>query len=297
MTHKKEKELSGSEDNGLLKVSDKNNSTGTSRSFVEILSKQMLESFEVYRMQWKSLFLNSVIAGLEIGFSYLLIATLYHILIDKISSSYIFHLFAVVYPVGFLMVVLGKSILFTEQTALLTLPVLNRNKSFISLLKIWLIVIAGNLFGGILFSTLTFFIAPSMGIFTTTDMANIALYVLDVDVWIMFFSALLAGWLMGLMSWVLNSTDETISKILLVFIITGTIGFLGLHHSIIGNIEIFAGVLASPQIAVYDYLIFLLIVLSGNAVGGAIFVALFKYSIFISTLQNGSNNQSNPKQD
>jgi formate/nitrite transporter FocA (FNT family) len=297
MEDKKKQELTENPDSTILETSKKNKASANSRSFVEILSKQMLESFEVYRMQWKSLFLNSSIAGLEIGFSYLLIATLFQLLVDKISSSYIFHLFALVYPIGFLMVVLGKSILFTEQTALLTLPVLNRNKSFLSLLKIWLIVITGNLTGGIIFSTLTFLIAPSMGIFNTDTMVEIAIYVLDIDIWVMFFSALLAGWLMGLMSWVLNSTDETISKILLVFIITGTIGFLGLHHSIIGNIEVFAGYLATHQITFTNYASFLFVVLFGNAVGGAIFVALFKYSIFISTFPNGSNNQNEAKKE
>ncbi len=293
MNDPEKQEMTKKLDSTLQSVAKEQKVSGNSRSFVEILSKQMLESFEVYRLQLKSLFLNSVIAGLEIGFSYLLIATLYHLLIDKISVSFVFHMFALVYPIGFLMVVLGKSILFTEQTALLTLPVLNGNRSFASLIKIWFIVIAGNLSGGILFSTLTFFIAPSMGIFSPVDMANIGLHVLSIDVWVMFFSALLAGWLMGLMSWVLNSTEETISKILLVFIITGTIGFLGLHHSIIGNIEVFSGFLASPQISISDYLTFLLIVLLGNAVGGAIFVALFKYSIFISTFKNGSNHTDN----
>ncbi len=289
MKNPEKKQLKKKLDSTIKSAAKEKKQTGNTRTFVQILSNQMLESFDVYRLQWKSLFLNSVIAGLEIGFSYLLIATLYHLLLGKISTTNIFHLFALVYPIGFLMVVLGRSILFTEQTALLTLPVLNGNKSFVSLISIWSVVIAGNLTGGVLFSILTLYIAPSLGIFTIADMVDISLYVLGIDGWVMFFSALLAGWLMGLLSWVLNSSDETISRIILVFILTGTIGFLGLHHSIIGNIEVFLGFLTSPQISLSDYLIFLLIVLSGNAVGGAIFVALFKYSIFITTVQDDSN--------
>ncbi len=289
MKNPEKKELNKKLGANLKSIAKEKKQTGNTRSFEQILSNQMLESFEVYRLQRKSLFLNSVIAGLEIGFSYLLIATLYHLLLGKISTSYIFPLFALVYPIGFLMVVLGKSILFTEQTALLTLPVLNGNKSFVSLIIIWSVVIAGNLAGGILFSILTIFIAPSLGIFSASDMADIGLYVGGIDAWIMFFSALLAGWLMGLLSWVLNSSNETISRIILVFIITGTIGFLGLHHSIVGNIEVFLGFLTSPEISFSDYMIFLLNVLAGNAVGGAIFVALFKYSVFFTTLKDETN--------
>lgn len=285
------KDVKSQIDSTLRSASKGRKEINNTRSFVEILSKQMLDSFHVYRLQWRSLMLNSIIAGLEIGFSYLLLATLYSLLIDRVSDTYIFPMFALVYPVGFVMVVLGKSILFTEQTALLTLPVLSGKKRFSSLVSIWSLVIAGNLLGGTLFSILTFFIAPSLEIFSVSDMADIANYVLGIDLWIMFFSAILAGWLMGLMSWILSSTDETISRIIMVFLITGTIGFLGLHHSIVGSIEVFLGLLASSDIGVLDYFIFLIIVLLGNAVGGAIFVALFKYGAFLSNFSETKNNK------
>ena len=252
------------------------------RAFVDILSSQMIESFHVYRLNTSSLFLSSFNAGLEIGVSYLLLASLFHIFSPTLMAPNVYSLFAFVYPVGFILVILGKSILFTEQTSLLALPVLNGKKSFKELLNIWGVVIAGNIIGGIIFSLIVYLLIPRLHIFNIEDMATIGAHVIDYDYIVLFFSAMLAGWLMGLLSWVLNSTDDTITRLILVFIITGTIGFLGLHHSIVGNIEAFLGFLASSEVSFWDYLSFLIIALLGNAFGGATLVALFKYRAFTS---------------
>jgi formate/nitrite transporter FocA (FNT family) len=53
-----------------------------------------------------------------------------------------------------------------------------------------------------------------------------------------FFSAIVAGWLMGLLNWLINSVKNSLTRIFLIFMITGVIGFGGFHHSIVGNIEV-----------------------------------------------------------
>jgi len=66
-------------------------------------------------------------------------------------------------------------------------------------------------------------------------------------------------------------------RILLVLIVTGTIGLLHLPHSIAGNVEVLFGLLVSPAITLTDYAGFLVLATLGNAFGGAVFVALLKY--------------------
>ena len=96
-----------------------------------------------------------------------------------------------------------------------------------------------------------------------------------------FVSAIVAGWLMGLLSWLLASSRDTISRIVMIYMITAVMSFTGLHHSIIGSVEVFSGMLSSPDISVWDYLSFQSTALMGNAFGGAIFVALLKYRAFV----------------
>jgi formate/nitrite transporter FocA (FNT family) len=248
--------------------------------YSDILSRVIQEGEEVFKIKSRAMTLSAVIAGLEIGFSYLLIATLYHSLSGKIGENTIYKLFSLVYPIGFVLVILGKSALFTEQTSVLTLPVLNGQRTIFELLRIWGLVIFGNLVGGILFVLFIGTLAPALNLFTHETMAEIGEHVIHDDVRILFLSAIVAGWLMGLLNWLLNSTLNSITRIFLIFMITGVIGFGGFHHSIIGNVEVFGGLIYSNSITVLGYLWFLFLALLGNGIGGAIVVGLFKYRIF-----------------
>jgi len=266
-------------ENESKKVDEKN-------EYRDILSRVIHEGEEIFNIKSQAMTLSAVIAGLEIGFSYFLVCTLYALLQGKVDESTIFKLFSVVYPVGFILVILGKSALFTEQTSVLTLPVLNGQRTVWELMRIWGLVIVGNIVGGILFTFFIGSLAPQLQLFTHETMATIGQHVIDYDAWILFLSAIVAGWLMGLLNWLLNSTINAFARIFLIFMITGVIGFGGFHHSIVGNIEVFGGFLYSDTITFLDYLWFLVLALLGNGIGGAVVVGLFKYRVFESNYKN-----------
>lgn len=253
----------------------------TAKSHGEILKEQICEGQEIYNRSPSSILLSSLTAGLEIGFSFLMICTVFFYFSDKVVEETLFKLIALVYPLGFILVVLGQSILFTEQTSLLTLPVLNKKRSAWSLLKLWALVILGNLIGGMLMALLLTWVGPQLGIFDLKSVATIGEHVAHYDGFTIFISAILAGWLMGLLSWLITSSKETVSRIIIIYLITSVMAFTGLHHSIIGNIEVFAGLLVSSSITFSDYTTFQVLALLGNAVGGAVFVALLKYRAFV----------------
>lgn len=254
------------------------------KSHGEILNEQIQEGQETFEKNLKGTFLSSITAGLEIGFSFLLLCSVYSLFITRYSENTVIKLMALVYPAGFILVILGKSILFTEQTSLLTLPVLNRKQSVSSLLKIWGLVITGNLIGGYIIAAILIWIGPRLGIFDHTAIANIARHISHYDAEVILVSGILAGWMMGLLSWLLTSSTDTISRIVIIFLITSIMAFTGLHHSIIGNIEVFSGMVVSAEITIPDYLKFESLALLGNAVGGVVFVALFKYGSFVTSI-------------
>jgi len=258
----------------------KSNEIEESGKYTEILSRVIHEGEGIFKINNRAIFLSACIAGLEIGFSYLLVATLFFTFEGNLEENTIFKLFGLVYPLGFIMVILGKSILFTEQTSVLALPVLNGQRSILELLTIWSIVIIGNLLGGILFVFFVGDLASQLKLFDRETMVKISVHILNQSYWVLLLSSIFAGWLMGLLTWLLNSTTEALTRILLIILITGTIGFVGFHHSIVGNIEVFAGFFYSDHISLSDYLGFLVLTLLGNGIGGAIVVALFKYRIF-----------------
>ena len=262
------------------KVEDLDNKTENSRSQEEILVSQLCDGMETYEQHKKKVFISALTAGLEIGFSYLLIIILVNFLSDKVSEESLFYITAFAYPVGFIIVVLGKSILFTEQTSLLALPVLHKKRTFRELLQLWGIVISGNLIGGIVMTFLVVLIGVNLEITNYESVATVAKHVTKGSSITVFFSAIMAGWLMALLSWLLSSSGESISRIMIIYMITLIVGFAGFHHSIVGNIEVFAGFIFTNSISFVEYLVFLLAALFGNAIGGVFFVALLRYRSF-----------------
>jgi formate/nitrite transporter FocA (FNT family) len=261
----------------LEKTSKEINSVDEYRN---ILSRVIHEGEEIFKINNKAITLSAIIAGLEIGFSYFLICSLYYLLSGSVAENTIFKLFSFVYPVGFVLVVLGKSVLFTEQTSVLTIPVLNGQRTIWELLRVWGLVILGNIGGGILFTLFISLLAPHLNLFTHDTMVKIGSHVVHHDAWVLFLSAIVAGWLMGLLIWLMNSVKNSLTRVFLIFMITGVIGFGGFHHSIVGSIEVFGAFLHSDTVTLLDYLSFLCLALIGNAIGGGIVVGLFKYRIF-----------------
>ena len=124
-------------------------------------------------------------------------------------------------------------------------------------------------------------LGSGLNLFEAEVIAKIGEHFVDYDILTIFLSAIMAGWLMGLLSWLVTSSKETTAEILIIYLITAVMGFTGLHHSIIGHIEIFAGMMVSDKITFLVYLKTLGTALAGNAVGATVFVALLKYRAFV----------------
>lgn len=92
------------------------------------------------------LFISSLSADLEVGFSILVIGIMYTLFKTNITPGKLYLLMALVYHVGYVFVIIGRSELFTENTVVATIPVLNGKASFKCLLNLWVIIYAENLF-------------------------------------------------------------------------------------------------------------------------------------------------------
>lgn len=181
------------------------------------------------------------------------------------------------YSVGFIFVVIGRSALFTEQTTSAVLPVLSGRATVGQLLRLWGVVLIANLVGAIIIATIIAQVAPRMMIIDRAAFQHIAARLLGLPWNITLLSAIAAGWLMGLLSWLVMASRGTTSQIIIVFVTTFLIGIAGFHHSIAGSIEVLMAVFAQAGPTIADYLPFLLWSAVGNAIGGTIFVALLKF--------------------
>ncbi|WP_227686701.1 formate/nitrite transporter family protein [Psychrobacter fozii] len=288
-------EISDEDKETIKKVANDDN-LSHAKSYASILVEQVMDAKETFERSLGSLFTSAFTAGLEIGISFFMILSAFALLSRVLPSEYALVLASLLYPIGFIIVVIGQSLLFTEQTSLLSLPVLNGIEPLTKLLRLWGIVIAGNVVGGCLFAALMIGLGLNMQLFSVSDIDAYAEHVLGFEWWVIFGSAVLAGWMMGVTAWLVTSARDTLSRIVLVTIITGSIGFLGLHHSIVGNIEVFSALLYGNTVSLWRYLVFLAVVLVGNTVGGVVFVAVLKNRTFLFEIEKVKEQTANAKE-
>ncbi len=244
----------------------------------QILHHEIVEGKDALERPPGRLFFSGLSAGLEIGFSLFLMGVMRTVTRGQLNNAVVELLSANMYSFGFVLVILGRSEFFTEQTSLAVLPVLNRESSVAALLRLWLIVFISNVIGASLVAGLIAITGPRLGVISPESLGEIAKGVVDHPGPTILLSAILAGWLMGLLSWVVAAGRDTISQIVIVWMVTAAIGLGHLHHAILGSVEVLAGVFASRGATFGDYGHFLLWTTLGNIIGGSFFVALLKYA-------------------
>lgn len=257
---------------------DETTDPNSRKSYETILAQEIEEGLLELERPATGVFLSGLSAGLDIGFGPLLMAVVLSHSTREITPLFQELVVAGAYSLGFLFVILGQSDLFTEHTVMAMLPVMDRQASVRQLLREWSLVYVGNITGCVLFVSIAIFVGPSIDIVKPGVFSEIADVLVLYSWWATLLSGVLAGWLMGLLSWLVVAGRDTIGEIAIIVFITGAIGFAHLPHSIAGTVEVLLGVLSGARLTLADYANFLFWSTLGNIIGGVVFVALLKYS-------------------
>lgn len=242
-----------------------------------ILEQQLAQAEEDIERPARALLLSSFSAGLDVGFGPFAMAVVLTLAAGDLSPAVTDLLVANAYTAGFIFVVMGRSVLFTEQTTSAVLPVFARRVTIAQLFRIWGLVLAGNLAGAALFAAIVAVLGPALGAAQPAALDEIARGLVEHPAWVILVSAIVAGWLMGLLVWLVTAARDTVGQILIVWITTFVIGIAGLHHSIAGSVEVLMAVFAGTGVTMADFGVFLGWSVLGNAIGGAGVVAALKY--------------------
>ena len=228
---------------------------------------------EELRRHGGALFLSAFAAGLSIALSLIVPGVLKTHLPEgdwtKIITS-------MGYSVGFLVVVLGRQQLFTENTITPVLPLLHDRsvKTLWRVLRLWTIVLVGNLLGTLAIATL---IAHS-GAFDPSmqkSFAEISHEAIAHDFGATFVKAVFAGWMIALMVWFLPATGSAAPFI--IMLMTWLVSLCSLAHVVAGSVESFYLVVTGAATLVDYGWRFLLPTLLGNLFGGTALVAVLNY--------------------
>ena len=181
------------------------------------------------------------------------------------------------YTLGFVILILSRQQLFTENTLTPILSLLKRRdlKTFGNTARLWGILLIANLVG----AALVAYTLERSSVFSESERAaflRISSEAMEPYRWTLFFKAIFAGWLIATMVWMLPEAET--GRIWVLILIPYVVGLGGLSHIIIGSIYSIYTV-AAHQHTWWDYLShFAWPVLLGNCIGGVTLVAVVNYA-------------------
>jgi formate/nitrite transporter FocA (FNT family) len=186
------------------------------------------------------------------------------------------------YSLGFLIVILGRQQLFTENTVTAILPLLDnpdKLRTLVRVARLWSVVLAANLCGAFVFAfAVSHFPMFSPEVRHTFD--EIARESAAPPFGAIVWRGIIAGWLIALMVWILPAADQT--RLFVILIITYVVGLGSFSHIIAGSVEVLY-LVTTGQLSFAHYLgSFLLPVFIGNTVGGVALVSLLNYGQVVS---------------
>ncbi len=188
------------------------------------------------------------------------------------------------YSVGFLIVVLGRQQLFTENTLTPILPLLKekRARALVNVLRLWMAVLITNLLGDLLFAWAfqrsSIFGPEIKGVLLTLGEQSV-----DANWSTIFLRAIVAGWLIALMVWLLPVAET--ARVSVIIIITYLIGLGHFSHVIAGSVDVLYAVFAGSVTAGTYVTHFLFPSLLGNIIGGVSLVAALNYAQVVSGVE------------
>lgn len=221
-----------------------------------------------------SLWWSGIAAGLSISFSLFAQAVLLTHLPD---APWRLLLVSLGYPVGFIMVVLSRQQLFTENTVTAVLPLMAKftaDNAF-RLARMWAIVLLANLTGTLfaaLFCTYTPVLEPRL----FDAMLDISRQIMSHGWLDMAFKGVASGFLIAAMVWLLPSAEA--AQFHVIVLMTYLIAAGNFMHIIAGSVEAFLLVLHGDVQWLAMVADFMVPVFIGNVIGGTALFALIAYA-------------------
>ena len=181
------------------------------------------------------------------------------------------------YTIGFILVVIGRQQLYTENTLTAVLPVLKHRTGSVlaNMFRLWSVVLVANLIGAALFA-LFLATTPVADPPLHHALTQIARKAIEPTALELFVKAIPAGWLIALMVWLGPSLPG--GRLWIVLILAYIVGVAGFSHIIAGSVDVMYAAFRG-EASWGDYFVrFLGPVLVGNTIGGTVLVATLNHA-------------------
>jgi formate-nitrite transporter family protein len=217
---------------------------------------------------------SGLAAGMSMGFSLVAMALFRAYLPDRPWRPLLVRLG---YPMGFLIVIIARQQLFTENTLTAIIPLLARRdlKTLVRVIRLWTVVLVANLLGAHLFAWVVA-VTPMFLPEVQSAMLALAKEAAAVSFGEAVLRGIFAGWLIAMVVWMLAAIDT--GRIAVIVFMTYIVGLASLTHIIAGSVEVLFLVMVGAKSWGAIALGYLLPTLIGNVIGGVSLTAAVNHA-------------------
>lgn len=179
------------------------------------------------------------------------------------------------YPLGFIVVILGRSQLFTENTLYPVALVLAEKKHFWKTMRLWGVVLPANILGALVFAaiaSLTNALHPEV----VQALSQLGLEATHHPPATIFWSGVMGGWIIATVAWLVSGSHSITGSVMIIWMLAFVVGLGNFAHCIAASGEVFAAILTgqAPWLAFPTWLA---PAVAGNICGGVGMVTLLEY--------------------
>ena len=218
------------------------------------------------------LFISGLAGGITMGLTALSTSIVIAELGQSSASKFIADL---LYPIGFIAVILGRAQLFTENTLYPVALMLAERRHGWRTLRLWAIVFPSNVLGALLFALLAVRTGALRPEFVAA-MTRMGVEAAGVTTSHVFWSGVIGGWIIALVAWLVSGSHSITGSVMLIWLLTFVVGLGGFAHCIAASGEILSAIL-DHQLAMSRYFAWLAPATLGNICGGVLLVTLLEY--------------------
>lgn len=225
---------------------------------------------------------SAIAAGLSMGAS-LLAKGIFHVQLEGVPGGFLLENLG--YTFGFIIVIMARQQLFTENTVTAVLPVMQNPTlgNFGLLMRLWSVVLLGNIIGtGV--AAWAFEHMPIFDEETRDAFVNIGMDVMKNTPTEMFSNAIISGWLIATMVWMFPAAGA--AKIVVIILMTWLIALGDTTHIVVGSVEILYLVFNGTLHWSDFFWPFALPTLAGNICGGTFIFALMSHAQIRNDMSN-----------
>jgi formate/nitrite transporter FocA (FNT family) len=179
------------------------------------------------------------------------------------------------YPLGFIVVIIGRAQLFTENTLYPVALVLAEKREFWNTLRLWAVVLPSNVLGALAFAALAA-LTPALNPHFVAELSRLGLDALANPGETVFWSGVMGGWIIALAAWLVSGSHSITGSVMIIWMLTFIVGLGNFAHCIATSGEILVAIL-THHATWGEYPLWFGPAVLGNICGGVGMVTLLEY--------------------